>query len=281
MLIIPFSLRKINKKIKTVNPDGIIATSFLSAYFAMYWRKFLVKKYKVYGVLVDFYPSPMWYISIDKIFVANDLSKNILKKNTGKSTSIYITGIPNPIKYKQQILPLNQRKEILLTGGGWGLGPILEITNSLLSMDQIGKINVICGDNQSLKNQLETKFSKDIQNNRLKVLGLINNIEEYYKNTRILISKAGGITLTEVPFFEIPMIITYAITGSEIKNRKYFAENDACLLANTPDEIRKNVNELLKNEEKSKKIIQNAKKLVYPDSTDKIIKTILEDFPDG
>lgn len=277
MLILPFTLRKIKKKIKEVNPDGIIATSFLSAHFSMYWRKFIAKKYKIYGVLVDFHPSPIWYIAIDKIFTANDLSKKIIEKHVDKSTTIHVTGIPIPIKTTKKILPLNQRKEILLTGGGWGLGPFLEITKTLLSIEEIKKINIICGDNQTLKNQLETQFSTYIQNNKLKILGLINNIEEYYTNTRILISKAGGITLTEVPFFEIPMIITYVITGSEIENRKYFADNNACLLASTPEEICKTVNELLEDEEKSKTIIENAKNLVYPDSTEQIIKIILKD----
>jgi len=281
MLIFPFSIRKIKNKLQSINPDAIIVTSFLSAYFAMYWRKFFSKEYKIYGVLVDYHPSPIWYISIDKIFVANNLSKKILEQNISNSTSIHITGIPIPIRNTKPIIPLNQRKEILLTGGGWGLGPILEVTKVLLPIDQISKINVICGDNLLLKTQLETFFRKDIQNNRLRVVGFISDIEEYYKHARIIISKAGGITLTEVAGFEIPMIITSVITGSEIENRKYFAENEACVLADNPDEIRNKVIDLLKNEDKSKKIVQKAKSLIHPGSSNTIIQAILEDLSDG
>jgi UDP-N-acetylglucosamine:LPS N-acetylglucosamine transferase len=281
MLIFPFSIRKIKNKLQSINPDAIIVTSFLSAYFAMYWRKFFSKEYKIYGVLVDYYPSSIWYISIDKIFVANNLSKKILEQNIGNSTSIHITGIPIPIRNTKPIIPLNQRKEILLTGGGWGLGPILEVTKVLLSIDQISKINVICGDNLLLKTQLETFFRKDIQNNRLRVVGFVSDIEEYYKHARIIISKAGGITLTEVAGFEVPMIITSVITGSEAENRKYFANAESCEIANTAEELKNKVIELLNDEEKSNKLIQNAKRLIYPEPSHAIAKIISEDLSNG
>lgn len=278
LLVFPFSVRKVKKKLNSVNPDAIIVTSFLSAYFAIYWRNFFGKKYKIYGIMVDFYPAPIWYISIDKIFVANKLSKDILEENIDNSPSIHITGIPIPIKNDKNILPLNQRKEILLTGGGWGLGPIIEATRVLLSIDQISKINVICGDNLILKTQLENLFKKDIQNNRLNAFGFVSDIERFYMNTRLLITKAGGITLSEVPYFEIPMIITSVITTSEIQNRKFFLNAGACETADTIEELKNKVIELLNDEEKSHKLINNAKRLVHQESSNNIIKIILEDL---
>ena len=95
---------------------------------------------------------------------------------------------------------------------------------------------VICGHNEELAKQMEElKATLKID---LKVLGFVDNVYDFMEVSDILISKAGGITVTEAMAKELPVIIIKPIPGQETRNSDFFTSHGAAVRVNDVSEIK-------------------------------------------
>ena len=62
--------------------------------------------------------------------------------------------------------------------------------------------------------------SKDKYKN-IKVIGYTEEVSKYMKNSDLIISKSGGITLFEAIYSEVPMYVINPFLVQEIKNSKF------------------------------------------------------------
>lgn len=109
-------------------------------------------------------------------------------------------------------------KRILVMGGGLGIMPGLEeLLESLHRMPGV-HTTVITGKNQSLYQKWAGRFD-DVE-----VLGYVGNIAGYMKQSDLVITKAGGITMFELIHGKVPMFIIHPFLEQEIMNARYAVE---------------------------------------------------------
>ncbi len=80
---------------------------------------------------------------------------------------------------------------------------------NLLNMDRDMKLYVVCGTNKTLKTELDKLV--ELSNSRLdiEVLGFTDNIHELMELSDVIVTKPGGLTVSESLIKKLPMIVPY------------------------------------------------------------------------
>ncbi|MGV8145427.1 MAG: MGDG synthase family glycosyltransferase [Alkaliphilus sp.] len=166
---------------------------------------------------------------IDCYFVGRrELEEEILKASANKP-EIHVTGIPIEDKFMSEVRKNDIAKEynldiekptILVMGGGLGLGSIKETIMMIDEIESPMQTIVAVGKNEKLKKALhEIDFRHD---HAVIILGFCDNVHELMSISNILISKSGGLTMTEATCKRLPVLIIDPIPGQEVINAKYF-----------------------------------------------------------
>ena len=137
---------------------------------------------------------------------------------------------------------------VLVIGGGFGVGPIEEIVKEMGFVSGAVQAIVKCGHNKTLQDKIaDIAGSMKI---KVKVLGFVDNVYEYMSASDILISKSGGITVSESLAKELPMIVIAPIPGQETRNSDFLIRHNAAIKIRSADELSSVVSGLVAHPEK-------------------------------
>jgi processive 1,2-diacylglycerol beta-glucosyltransferase len=158
----------------------------------------------------------------------------------------------------------------LIMGGGLGLGNITDTINYLFSSNIDLQLLVVTGKNEELYRYL-SKINKP----NLKIYGFVHNIDEFMSVSDIIITKPGGITVTESLNKELPIIVTSNLPGQEERNTEFILNNGIGMVATSPNSLISCINSLKKNPERYKILKQNMSRLKKPHATKNIVNFLL------
>jgi len=275
--------------IKEFAPDVVICPFWLPLeVISIYREKGIIdpNAFRMCGVITDYYPHRFWiHPNIDRYFVANDLCRTRLIGEGIDATKIRITGIPilkiftvkddrNAICAKMGLNPDDFILSIL--GGGFGAGRIKKIFTKLLGLDLPVQVLVTTGRNKKLKSELEKITAKvRLKNMKAQVFGFIDKIEDLYNISNLIVSKSGGISISEIMSMGCPMVIMDPIPGQEEYNRDYLVQNNAALFARNPKELGKILSSLIREPERLKKLAENVRRIAKPNAAIDIVRESL------
>jgi processive 1,2-diacylglycerol beta-glucosyltransferase len=272
------------KYITQYKPDIVICTHFVAANILNHWKKKYGFKYQVWLTITDYEAHSLWVDrDVDMNFVALPEVADYLVQNGIDKKKIKITGIPIDLKFtkkydKNKILKkfgLNKGFTISVFSGGFGMGPVEEIVRNIGSIGIFGniKINilVVAGKNEELKKKLEVITEG---NKNLKIYGFVNNMEEFMAVSDLIISKPGGLTVSESMAMGVPLIMSNPIPGQEDANVRFLLKNKAGLRADEPDEVVKLIKKILKNKSILVRLKRNLKRIAKPRAVLDIIRNI-------
>jgi processive 1,2-diacylglycerol beta-glucosyltransferase len=151
----------------------------------------------------------------------------------------------------------------LLAGGGWGLGDLNRIAGMLASMPAKPQVVAIAGINSQLKGLLQQSYA-GIRN--VKVQGLVQNIDEYMKAADILVTKPGGLTISEGLAAGVPMVLFDVLYGQEVWNAGFLTGRGAAVKCGHIDEIPLKVQRLLEDAKARRQLSEQALVLGKPRS---------------
>lgn len=234
------------------------------------------KDIKFINVATDYECIPFWNETNPDLFIIPSklLKKDFINKGINKKILLPI-GIPVSSKFKNiknnLCLP-NDKDIVMITSGSMGFGKLKYIILKLLNNLNCYLL-VICGNNKKLKEEL-----LKIDNSNLIIKGFVNNMNEYMNKSKIIITKPGGLTTTEIAIMNKPIVHIMPIPGVENYNASFFANNKMSLKANNEDEIISKVELLLKNKNLCKKLINNQKKIINPNSAKDLVNYIQKHF---
>jgi len=203
-------------------------------------------------IITDYTAHPVWLDdTIDMYFVGCKELKGDLINRGVSANRIIVSGIPIHEKFDLPIdkgavarelgIALNL-PTLLVMGGGLGLGPIKEILDKIDEINKPLQLLVVAGRNEQLKRELEARQYRD--KHKVKVFGFCNNIHELMEVSDLLISKSGGLTMTEAASKGLPTIVVDPIPGQEVVNALYFSRLGAARLINELAELKECINEL-------------------------------------
>ena len=235
---------KLAKYLMKEKYDVIISTHFFASEVISQLKKRGLVKSKLVTVVTD-YRLHSWWVSdyADMYVVAGSDARDDLVKWKVPLSKIKVLGIPvEPVFLKKldkaKLIRDANLKEgvftVLVIGGGFGVGPIEDIIKTVGNISQPLQIITICGHNEELVKRLEAL--KASMKADIKVFGFVGNVYEYMDVADVLISKSGGITVSESLAKELPMIIIAPIMGQETRNSDYLIKHGAAVkIAKTAD----------------------------------------------
>lgn len=256
-----------------LQPDVIVCTHPLPAMLVAELKKKGLTT-PICTVLTDYDPHGYWtHPAIDMYCVPlPDIAKTILQR-TGYKARVEVTGIPVSKQFSsisKSKASSSTRKKILITGGGLGIG-VLPIVREMVSRID-AEITVICGQNETLRSELEQEYGH-LAN--VQIVGFTNEMARYMAESDLLVSKPGGMTITEALSMRLPMVLVTSIQGQELRNAQLM--NSLGVAFSTVDEREcvDFVNIILEHESIRKLMIDNMSTITKSDSASRIASSIL------
>ena len=211
----------------------------------------------------------------DRIFIGfND--KSFYKKND----KLIHSGNPiRDFKLKSNIgRNCENQTTLLILGGSQGAEPINKffINNYKKIIDRNIHIIWQCGakNYRNIKNKIK-------DNRRVKLLAFIENMDEAYIQSDLVVSRAGAISISELMIFNKPSIFIpypYATDNHQYFNAKYVESKGAGILIEQNKMQKKladKINSLIEDSSKLEKIKSNTELLARSKSTEIIINEIM------
>ncbi|WP_352407658.1 MGDG synthase family glycosyltransferase [Acetoanaerobium noterae] len=170
---------------------------------------------------------------------------------------------------------LGDKFTYLIMGGGYGIGNIKDYVKLLIEHENNSSINlhsssrhnelsnilVVCGNNQELYDEiLNLKKEKDY-NNQIMVLGFVKNIDEIMKMSDVIITKPGGISITEAMACRLPIVIREYLPGQEERNTEFLLNNNLGIYTAEDSSFLAYLSQLKHDEDYRNQIIDNQKKI--------------------
>ena len=276
-LVFSFTKRKIKKLINETNPDIILITHpFAVNIIGSLKRKGL--NIPVIVIVTDF-KSHSTYIdkNMDAYITASEDTKLYLSKRGIDSNRIFSYGIPIKDEFFETRLDIKSSKNddyfnILLMGGSMGLKNISYVLKELINNSNKLRITVVCGKNEKLKESLLKEYNHNIKNKKLHILGFSKDIDSLMEYSDLIISKPGGLTVTEAITKKLPLLIPFAIPGQETQNVEFLTSNGCALYIDNLLEINLIIDNLISNPKELEKMRTNLDNLSSLYSKENIVK---------
>lgn len=198
---------------------------------------------------------------------------SIINRGVSKD-KIYTYGIPIRKEFFDNTLKEKRDDEvftILLMGGSMGVKSMDKVLNSLVKSKNKMKIFAICGNNQSLKTKIESNY-QGLSDKEIIIYGFTKNIPELMDAADIVITKPGGLTVSESIAKNIPMIIPYLIPGQEEENTDFLVESNIAIRTDKIKDITQVVDQLIDNPQRLEQMKHKMNELSKIHSTNNIVK---------
>lgn len=269
--------------INDVNPDILICTHP----FPIEMVSILKGKGKIsipcISIITDYYSHHLWlHPYIDGYVVSSDEMVDDLVSKGVERSRIYPLGIPVSPDFlvqcdrKETLKELDLKENIptiLVMGGSLGLGKIKPIYEELLNVNAEIQIIVITGSNSKLYSELQDL--KNISNKETRIIGFTNEVNKFMRCSDLLITKPGGMTLTESFICGIPLVLFSPLPGHEEKNVDFLMRHNLAVNISEIAGCAKVIENLLSDKSALDSMKNNCKKYSKPNAGSNIYNLIL------
>ncbi len=279
--------KKFIEFVKAENPDVVVSTHFMPSEIISGLKERGEFRGKLVNVVTDFIAHSFWMARSSDYFIgAIQRTRNDLLRRGVPEEKIRIMGIPcDPVfsisKGRENLMKQLGIESgffnVLIMSGGFGTGPIKEIVREIndLNPETRDKMQLIaiCGKNELLFHELR-KMAQDLKV-RLKAFGYMNNVDEFMEVSDIIVTKPGGLTISEALSKTLPMIIVQPILGQETRNCKILTGYGTAVKAKNTREVCKLIEEFATSPERMIGTRTRIKLLRYPDAARNIADFII------
>lgn len=275
------------KMVEQYQPDIAICTHFLPAEIVS-WLKAKGRLQMPQAIVVtDFDAHATWLCHhYEQYFVALDETRVYLEKLGVAADKISTTGIPiDPVfmrpKDKREMRDKHKLRQdrvtILVSAGGFGVGPVHGILQALLDLRHAAQVIAVCGRNEELRGEVE-KIAADLPRDHsvsILPLGYTTAMDEYMAASDILLGKPGGLTTSEALAMGLVFVILNPIPGQEERNSDHLLENGAAIRCNNLPVLAYKIDRLLDDPARFAAMRDNARRLARPGAAFDIVDKLL------
>ena len=275
------------KMLKDYQPDIIVCTHFLPAEIISWLRAKQRFNCQQAIVVTDFDVHAMWLCHhYEHYFVALDETRLHLKKLGIPADKITVSGIPiDPVfaqeKNKHKMRDKHDLRQdvttILLSAGGFGVGPVEYILKTLMEMQSPAQIVALCGRNQKLKGRID-RLAASLSPERglaIQPVGYTSEMDEYMSASDILLGKPGGLTTSEALAKELIFVIVNPIPGQEERNSDHLLEEGVAIRCNNLPVLADKIDRLLADPIRMHNMRANARHLARPNAARDVVAKLL------
>lgn len=231
---------KFEQKIHDFNPNFIVCTHvFAAQVMNELKRRGKYLNVPVMGIVTDYTIHPFWQDvpRVEYINLASSLFYHKAKVKGIDESRLLSFGIPVQDKFSKTISKEEARKAleipvdrpvILLMGGSMGYGNMCSLVKQIEALDLNHTLLAVCGRNSKQRQKLLALTPSE---NR-RVFGYVDNVEVMMDAADCIITKPGGLTVTEAMSKKLPMILVNPIPGQEERNVDFLVNNGVALSVN-------------------------------------------------
>lgn len=273
---------KLNEYIKEYSPDAIICTHVFAALCIEYLKERGEVGAKTFGIVTDFTVHPYWedLVCFDHIVIPSPrLGWQCLKKGL-KPQQILPFGIPIREDFKKTVSKtrakaklglLTDKPVIMVMGGSMGYGDLKKNVEKIDKVKQCFQIVVICGNNETAYKKL-TEYKAS---HKLKVYGYTKDISLIMDASDCIVTKPGGITVSEALAKKLPLILTKPIPGHEERNLAFLLNTGAAMSVSKKTPLEELVWQFFNNTEHKQVMTKAARSLGRAYAADELAEFII------
>jgi processive 1,2-diacylglycerol beta-glucosyltransferase len=263
-------------------PDLVLCTHFLPAEIIS-WMKAKGRLACPQGIVVtDFDVHAMWLCHhYERYYVALDETREHLVRLGIPPPKVCVTGIPiDPVfavpkdraEMRRRLGLAADRAVVLLSAGGFGVGPVEHAIDVLLALEHPAEVVVVCGRNAELKARLDAVAAARVRaGNRLHVVGYTTAMDEYMAAADVLVGKPGGLTTSEALARGLLLVIVNPIPGQEERNSDHLLERGAAIRCNNLPVLGWKIDRLLDDPARVEVMRAAARRLARPHSARDVV----------
>ena len=256
--------------VKDNSPDSVLATHFLPMSAVAWMKRQGLYSGSLFAAVTDYDLHQMWLSEeVDTYFVANHEIEEKLCGMGIPPGRIVVSGIP-----VRESIAMASGKPAKQTGSSLSIlflassiadEKALQIVDLLLSLPEKVNLDVVCGRNESLFGTLEKKLSAG--NTSFSLTGFTDKIQKHYSAADVIVTKPGGLTISESLCFGLPMLFVHPIPFQETRNAEFIQRKGAGWLVSDLSSLGKMTRILASEPLLLEKTRKSCRSLARPDAS--------------
>lgn len=278
------------KMLNEMRPSAIVSTYPVASGMISILKGQGLTDIPLITAITDYSAHSYWvYPHTDAYLVGSESVRQGLEQMGVGRSRISVTGIPVDPKFYADYNHTALRKKygmeqkvptVLITGGGYGMiGKGECIFEALEEVPSKLQIIVVCGHNEKLHQHLQKKLAHSKHN--VLVLGYVDHIEELMAISDLMVTKPGGLTVSEAITMNLPMLIYPSIGGQEHDNTQYLLETKTAVLAEDTEDLCKKAARMLTDRNVLLALKNHTKQLQRKHSAFDAVEVILDMLSTG
>jgi processive 1,2-diacylglycerol beta-glucosyltransferase len=280
---------KLDALVRKFAPDAIVCTHPLPIEVLEHLKLQGRLRTPIYCVITDFVAHSMWLNSaVDRYFLASIPTRQELIARGVPASILHVSGIPVKLEIAEPKPPAEMRARhglatdkpvVALFGGGLDPRRVRLMVERLLEMPLSGELLVIAGRSEALGGAIANLG--DGPQMRLHKLGFINYVDDLVAASDLVITKAGGLIVSEVLARGVPMVIIDPIPGQEEWNADVVAGSGAGIQLRMPESVPHAVLDLLVQPDRLPVMREQARRVGRPRAAIEIADHIMHELRSG
>lgn len=280
-----FMLPVFSRLQREYQPDYVICTHPFPAETVSLWKARQHSSLPLSVVMTDYSLHQMWLCSgVNNYFMATEAMKAGMLRQDFAPETLHATGIPisreihslpDKAELRRQLDIGQDKKVVMLMGGGLGLGGI---EKNLQELEKIASrlpltLLVIAGRNEQLLQRVQDIARKSRHD--MRVWGYTDAVKKLMGAADLLITKPGALTISEAFALGTPMLLHDPIPGPETENAVYATRHGAALWLHPGERLASAVEEIFAGNilpAMQEKALASAR----PGAAEEIVKIILQ-----
>lgn len=279
--------KKLLPVIMDFSPDVIVTTHPFAAEMVSALKEKQRISTPLVSIVTDFAPHKTYIQPEVDYYIVSSSEMVYQLENLGVDTKrIRPLGIPvDPVFFSQtdksQLLEQLGLEPgvttLLMMAGSFGVSDVFDIYEGIISIDQPLQIIVITGKNQKLYNEFEQRLSRLGDGGKKTLLRyFVNDVYKYMHASDLLITKPGGLTVTEAIASCLPMAIFKAFPGQEADNEDFLIRNNLAVKLPKGKKCAGVLTRLLSDPQKLESMKLSCSRFFTGEAVDTIYKLICE-----
>ena len=183
---------------------------------------------------------------------------------------IHSCGIPID-KAFWNIEPQNNNRTVMIMGGSLCNLDMIGLLETLTSCEEKFNIIAICGRDEDMYCEAH-RYADAVKDREITVYSFTHRIPELMSKSDILITKPGGLTISEAIVSRLPMIVPESLPGQEEDNLRFLLTNELAYYTRSKEHLRNLVDDLMRNGDKLKNIVNNMKSIREKYSVEEVMR---------
>jgi len=272
--------KKLITFLREYDMDVVVCTHIFAAQIVSYLQAAGMLKAKTIGIVTDFTMHPFWEDTcLDYYITASpQLTHQAVKKGL-PSERIVPIGVPIFKKFAlksdkasvRNSLGMRDTTTVLVMSGSMGYGNVTDTIRQIDSLDMDLQIISVCGNNKALKNKIDNlHISKMIFNH-----GFVDNVDVIMDASDCIVTKPGGLTVSESMAKCLPMLLVNPIPGQEDRNAEFLLNNGLAMKVSDRFPVDETVYQLLCDGWRKRHLIEMMREAGKPDASKDLAKLIM------